>query len=156
MAQAFRTVLRLLQQKFSLRGDFTRSARRRVRQSRARLFLEPLEDRRLLAADLGITKIDTPDPAVPGGALTYTIQVTNTGDTAGTGTVADTFPTVFTGFAFSSSATNATGNTASGTTNINDVVTVQPGGSITYNVTGTIAPTATSPLTNSSTDSAAT
>src|SRR5438874_5046160 len=106
--------------------------------TRSRLFLEPLENRRLLVADLAITKLDMPDPAVPGGALTYTIQVTNSGDVAGTGTVADTFPANFTGFAFTSSATNASGNSASGTTNINDVVTVQPGGTITYTVTGTI------------------
>src|SRR6185436_12541799 len=103
-----------------------------------RLFLETLEDRRLLASDLQITKADAPDPAVPGTILTYTIDVTNNGPDPATATIADTFPANFTGVTFTSTATNATGNTDTGTGDIADDVSIDAGGTITYTVTGTI------------------
>src|SRR5437899_3366687 len=53
------------------------------RSARSRLFFEPLEDRRLLAADISVTKAASPEPAIPGGPLNYTIVVQNIGDAAG-------------------------------------------------------------------------
>ncbi len=105
----------------------------------------------VVIADVGITKTASPSPAVPGTALTYTIVVTNAGPDTVNATVADTFPAGFNGAVFTSTGANATGNSASGTGNINDSVTIQSGGSITYTVTGTVSPTATGTLTNTAT-----
>jgi uncharacterized repeat protein (TIGR01451 family) len=104
-------------------------------------------------ADLSITKTDAPDPAVPGATVTYTMVVTNNGPDTQTGaTVSDTLPAQFTSVAVTSTATGgATGNTASGTTNINDTVTMPAGSTITYTVTGTIAASATGTLSNTAT-----
>src|SRR5581483_11188417 len=107
--------LRMLKKPFRSLGRGRRLVTRSHSSARCRLFLEPLEDRRLLASDFAITKLDTPDPAAPGTTLTYTIQVTNNGPDAGSAIVADTFPAGFTGVAFTPTAVTATGNTVSGT-----------------------------------------
>ncbi len=45
------------------------------------------------AADLAVTKSDAPDPVAPGGAVTYTVDVTNLGPVPATGvTLVDTLP----------------------------------------------------------------
>ena len=47
-----------------------------------------------IAADLGVTQTDAPDPTIPGTSVTYTLTVTNHGPAAATGVVAgDDFPT---------------------------------------------------------------
>src|SRR5262245_45319125 len=155
MAHLISTAMRMLQRTLFLRGHLDHPVRRKARLLRKRLFLEPLEDRRLLAADISVTKIASPEPALPGGPLSYTITVQNVGDTQGTTQLTDTFPTAFTGAAFTSSATNATGNTASATGNINDALTIQPGGTVTYTATGTLSDTATGPIINTANASAA-
>jgi uncharacterized repeat protein (TIGR01451 family) len=105
-------------------------------------------------ADLSITKGDAPDPVSAGSTVTYTIVVTNNGPDTQTGaTVTDTFPASLTNVTFTSVTTNgATGNTASGSGNINDLVTLPSASTITYTVTGTVpsnAPVGT--LTNTAT-----
>src|SRR4029453_14727866 len=59
-----------------------RKPTRRAPQRSRRLLVEPLECRQLLAADLEVTIADAPDPVVAGQNLTYTITLTNIGDTA--------------------------------------------------------------------------
>ena len=104
-------------------------------------------------ADLQISKTDGTTTAIPGATTTYTIVVTNAGPGSVTGaTVMDTFPADFTGVTWTATATGgATGFTASGSGNINDIVTMPVGSTITYLATGTISPSATGSLSNTAT-----
>lgn len=103
--------------------------------------------------DLSITKTDNVTVAVPGETLTYTIVVENQGPTDATGaTVVDDFPTQLTNVTYTSTVTGgATGNTASGSGNINDTVDMPNGSSITYTVTGTVDASATGTVENTAT-----
>ncbi len=104
--------------------------------------------------NLGITKTTGATTTVtPGGQVTYTITVTNTGPSTATGArVTDNLGSQFTSDTFTAvAAGGATGFTASGSGNINDTVNVPVGGSIIYTVTGNISPTATGNLTNTGT-----
>ncbi len=107
----------------------------------------------LPSADLSITKTDGQTSEVPGTAVSYTIVVTNNGPSdVMAATVADTFPSDITGVTYTSvAAGGATGNTAAGPGNINDTVDMPSGSSITYTVSGTINPSATSSLSNTAT-----
>ena len=109
---------------------------------------------------LGITKTDNSIDAsiVPGQSLTYTIVVSNNGTGTATGaTIVDPMPANFTGDTWTATSTTvpaATGFSATGSGNIDDTdVTMPPGSSITYTVTGTVSSTATSgsTLTNTAT-----
>jgi uncharacterized repeat protein (TIGR01451 family) len=107
-------------------------------------------------AHLVVTKTDnsaTPGSAVPGTSLTYTITVTNSGPSVATATsITDALPAGFTGATFTSvAAGGATGNTASGSGNISDTVTLPSGGSVVYTVTGTISAAATGSFANTAT-----
>jgi uncharacterized repeat protein (TIGR01451 family) len=102
-------------------------------------------------ADLQVTKSDAPDPVTPGGTLTYTITVSNSGPDEVVGaTVTDIFPDEFTVTSKSVLSTNASGATA-GLGDINDTVTIGPGGSIVYTVGGTVSPSATGSFDNTAT-----
>jgi hypothetical protein len=115
------------------------------------------------AVDLSITTDDndTTEGEVPGTAVTYTIVAANHGALDVTGaTVTDTFPMAappsaapgFTAVSWTStSAGGATGNTATGTGNINDTVSLPVGSSITYVVTAFIDPSAQGTLSNTAT-----
>jgi uncharacterized repeat protein (TIGR01451 family) len=105
-------------------------------------------------ADLAITKTDGVTTAVPGGSVTYTIVVTNSGPSNALGsTVTDTFPAACSSVSYTSvAAAGATGNTpgpAAG--NIADTVNLPAGGSVTYSATCTISPAATGTLSNTGT-----
>ena len=104
-------------------------------------------------ADLSITKTDGVTSAVPGNTVTYTIVVSNSGPSDAPGTaVADTFPSDLTGVTFTSvAAGGATGNTASGSGNISDTLSVPSGGSVTYTVSATVKSSATGSLSNTAT-----
>ncbi|HET6882157.1 MAG TPA: DUF4214 domain-containing protein, partial [Pirellulales bacterium] len=107
-------------------------------------------------ANITITKTDnsaTPGSAVPGTALTYTITVSNNGPSVATATgIADVLPPDLIGASFTSVAGGgATGNSASGTGNINNSVRLPPGGSVVYTVAGTISGSATGTLANTAT-----
>ncbi len=104
-------------------------------------------------ADLSITKTDGVTSVDPGATTTYTITASNPGPDPVTGaTVADTLPATLTVVSWTSvGAGGAAGNDASGTGNINDVVDLPSGASLTYTVTATVSPTAVGSLANTAT-----
>jgi uncharacterized repeat protein (TIGR01451 family) len=103
-------------------------------------------------ADLGVVKTAGAGPVFPGGTVTYTIVVTNTGPVSVPGVLlTDTFPGL-TGVTFTAvAAGGATGFTASGTTQLFDVLNLPAGSSVTYTVSGTVTGTAGGTLTNTAT-----
>ncbi len=90
--------------------------------------------------DLSITKTDGLTTVFAGQRVTYTIVVSNTGPVAANGAqVRDLIPANLTNVTWTSVASGgATGNAASGTGNINEVVNLASGSSITYTLTGTV------------------
>jgi len=106
------------------------------------------------SADLSITKTDGAASATPGGTTTYTITAANAGPSAANpATVTDTFPAACTSVSYTSTAAGgATGNTASGSGNINDAALNLPAGSsVTYTAICSINPAATGTLVNTAT-----
>ena len=102
-------------------------------------------------ADLSITKTDGSTIALAGNGLTYTITASNAGPSNATGsTVADTFPASLTATWTCVGAGGGT-CTASGSGNINDVVNLPAGGSVTYTATATLNISATGTLSNTAT-----
>lgn len=105
-----------------------------------------------VVADLGISKVSEPAPAQPGRVLTYTLVVTNAGPGVVSGaTVSDTLPTKLSGASWSCTASTGSSCTASGSDNINDTVTLLPGGRITYTITGTLVADAVATVVNTTT-----
>jgi uncharacterized repeat protein (TIGR01451 family) len=113
----------------------------------------------LTAVDVLVTKSDTPDPVTPGGTLTYTIVVTNTGPTnAANVFVTDTLPS---GVMFVTATTPLSSTTPPvwflGTLTVNatqtlTVVVTAPNSSPTGTLTNTVTVTTTSSDTNPSND----
>ncbi|MCA9168387.1 MAG: DUF11 domain-containing protein, partial [Planctomycetales bacterium] len=103
--------------------------------------------------DLAITKTDNVTNVAPGDVLTYEIVVSNDGPAdAVNATVEDQFPASLTNVSFTSTGSaGVTGNTASGTGNISDTVTLPAGGTLTYLVSATVANNASGNLTNTAT-----
>lgn len=101
--------------------------------------------------DVGVTKDDFVASVVPGSATTYTITVTNTGPSTATNvSVNDPLPGGVTTFSWSG---NGHSNIAAP---LSDIITsLPPGGTITYTLTATIDPSATAPIINNVTVSAA-
>ena len=98
--------------------------------------------------DLAIVKADGQATAVPGSADTYTITITNSGPSAATGaSVTDTLPGIFTGATWTCTA-NLGSCPASGSGDIGTTVDIQSGGTVTFTLTGTIAPGASGQLVN--------
>ena len=84
--------------------------------------------------------------------MTYTIAATNAGPAAATGaTVADTFPAALTGVTWTCVGAGGGTCTAAGSGNINDLVNLPVGGSVTYTVNATVAAAATGTLVNTAT-----
>jgi large repetitive protein len=104
-------------------------------------------------ADLSILKTDGQTSSTPGTPITYTIVVSNAGPSAVTGaSVQDIFPAELLGPSYVSLASGgATGNTVSGSGNINDTVNMPVGSQILYIVSATVSPSATGTLTNTAT-----
>ncbi len=103
------------------------------------------------AADLSITKTDGATTATPGLTTTYTITASNAGPSAANpASVTDTFPAACTSVSYTSVASGgATGNTAAGTGNINDLALNLPSGSsVAYTAICTIGAAATGSLDN--------
>jgi uncharacterized repeat protein (TIGR01451 family) len=92
-------------------------------------------------ADLAITKTDAEATASPGEVRTYTIVASNAGPNAASGaTVTDTVPLALTGASWTCAGSGGGTCTASGTGSINDTVDLPVGASVTYLLTGTVAP----------------
>ena len=104
-------------------------------------------------ADLKVTITDGKTAAVPGSKDTYTIVVTNAGPSNVSGAVIqDTFPASFIGVTFTATQTGgATGFSASGSGNINDMVSIPAAAKITYKATGTISNSATGSISDTAT-----
>ena len=100
--------------------------------------------------ELVLTKDDGRDSVSAGDAVTYTIQVSNPKPSLLlNGTVTDLVPASLENPSWTCSA-SAGSSCAPGPVsgNITDVVTVQSGGSVSYVLTGTVAPTIAGPLVN--------
>jgi uncharacterized repeat protein (TIGR01451 family) len=101
-------------------------------------------------ADLAVTKTDGQSTVVPGQPVVYTIVVTNAGPSAAAGAiVTDTPPAILTGVSWTCAATAGSTCPASGPGAINHAVSLAVGGSLTYTMTATLAPSATGTLVNS-------
>jgi uncharacterized repeat protein (TIGR01451 family) len=102
--------------------------------------------------DHSITKTDGLTTAAPGQAVTYTITASNAGPQADpAAVVADTFPAALTGATWTCVGAGGGTCTAAGAGNINDVVNLPAGGSVTYTVNGTIAGNFVGVLSNTAT-----
>jgi uncharacterized repeat protein (TIGR01451 family) len=111
---------------------------------------------RALVSDLSIQKSDGVATAVPGGTVSYQIQVLNPigGDPVTGATVADTFPAILT-CTWTCTPSAGSSCTAAGSGNINDTVDIIAGGNVTYSANCAIDPSATGTLTNTATVTAA-
>jgi uncharacterized repeat protein (TIGR01451 family) len=106
------------------------------------------------SADLAITKTDGVTTATAGGSVVYTITASNSGPASATGaTVADTFPAALTATWTCVGAGGGT-CTAAGIGNINDLVNLPSGGSVTYTASAALSAAATGTLSNTATVSA--
>ena len=102
------------------------------------------------AADLSVTVDDGVTSAVPGGSVTYTIVVANNGSSdVSSATLTDTFPATLAGVTYTSvAAGGATGNTAAGSEDLSETLSLPSGASVTYTVSATVASDATGSLAN--------
>jgi uncharacterized repeat protein (TIGR01451 family) len=86
-----------------------------------------------VSADLSITKTDGVTNPAAGQSVTYTITASNAGPSdAPASTVADTFPAPLTACTWTCVGAGGGTCTAAGAGNINDVVNLTSGGSVTY------------------------
>jgi uncharacterized repeat protein (TIGR01451 family)/fimbrial isopeptide formation D2 family protein len=100
-------------------------------------------------ADLGISKSNGVTTIVPGTTTTYTIVVTNAGPSDAPGArVVDSFPAELTGVTWTCAATAGSACPASGAGHLDTTIDVAVGGTITFTVTGTIAPDAVGLMVN--------
>jgi uncharacterized repeat protein (TIGR01451 family) len=107
---------------------------------------------RVLSADLSITKTDGVASAVPGTTTAYTITASNAGpDPVPAATVADTFPAACVGVIWTCVGAGGGTCAANGAGNINQVVNLPSGGSVTFTAQCPIASTATGMLSNTAT-----
>jgi uncharacterized repeat protein (TIGR01451 family) len=101
--------------------------------------------------DLTITKTDGVTSATPGGSVSYTITASNAGPSNAPGTtVADTLPASLTATWTCVGAGGGT-CTAAGSGNINDIVNLPAGGSVTFTVNAAVSPAATGTMANTAT-----
>ena len=107
-------------------------------------------DTLLPVANLSITKTDGVATVVPGQSVTYTITASNTGPSDVVGaTVTDTFPGGVSGVTWTcaGAAGGACGN-LSGAGDINELVDVPVGATVTFTVDATVDPAAAGTLAN--------
>lgn len=105
------------------------------------------------SSDLSITKTSTAGAVTAGGTISYTITARNDGPSAVTNaTVVDTLPNTLTNATWACTASSGSSCGASnGTGNINTPVSLLVGGTATFTLTATLAPTATGTLENTAT-----
>jgi uncharacterized repeat protein (TIGR01451 family) len=104
-------------------------------------------------ADLGVTKSDGETRVEPGQVLLYSVTVFNAGPSlAPSSPVVDAFPAALTDVTWAcSGAGGATCSSASGAGDIDETVTLPPGGSATFAAQATVAPAASGLFTNTAT-----
>lgn len=89
--------------------------------------------------NLTVTKTDGLTQAAPGQAITYTINIANSGPSAAVdATVIDTLPPYLVGVTWTCVAGFSSSCTAAGSGNISDTATIWPTSAITYTVQATI------------------
>ena len=105
--------------------------------------------------DLQITKTDGLAVYTPGGTLTYTVVVTNNSTfQVNAAVVTDVFPAQITGAAWTCAPASGSTCTPTGMGNINDVINLPAGLSVTYTILANVSPFAMGTLTNSASVSA--
>jgi hypothetical protein len=96
---------------------------------------------------LSVTNTDNQATAVPGQPVTYTVVVSNTGTLGVSGVnFTDVFSAALTNISWSAVFSPGSSGNAFGTGNINELLTVAGGGTVTYTITGTVDPSATGTL----------
>ncbi len=101
------------------------------------------------SADLGVTKTDGVNTVVPGGPITYTIVVNNSGPSNVIGgSVTDTMPVDLVAPTWTCVATGSASCAASGTGNINDTVNIAVGATLTYTVDATVSASSSGNVVN--------
>ena len=106
------------------------------------------------SADLSITKTHTPEPAIPGGFITFTLVVDNAGpNDVANASVTDTFPTELNNITWTCALTAGTGNCddANGTGNINTTVDLDSGAQATFTISAQLLPTVSAGFSNTAT-----
>ena len=108
-------------------------------------------------ADLKVTVNDSKTAVAAGAQDTYSIKVTNAGPSnVSEATVTDIFPAIFTRVTFTATQSGgASGFSATGTSHINDTVTMPARSVITYKASGKVSSSATGTLSNTATVTAA-
>jgi uncharacterized repeat protein (TIGR01451 family) len=97
-------------------------------------------------ADLSLVKSDSPDPVAPGGALTYTLTVTNLGPSASPGmTVTDALPGQVTFVSATAGCAQAAGTVTC------TLGSLAPAAGATVTIQTTVSPSATTSLSNTAT-----
>ncbi len=107
-----------------------------------------------ITTGLKVTKTASPTAYSAGFALVYTITVTNSGPSDAVGaSVADTLPDALQagGYTWVCTATAGSSCAASGSGNIDDLVTVLRGGHLTYSLSGTVPAGTTGDIVNTAT-----
>ncbi len=101
-------------------------------------------------ADVSVTKDNGQSEVIPGEDVEYTIIVSNAGPaTASQVRLSDVFPDILEDVNYTSRRIgNASGNTESGSGNLDDLLELARGAAVIYTVTGTVRPSATGRLTN--------
>jgi uncharacterized repeat protein (TIGR01451 family) len=105
-----------------------------------------------LPADVSVTQSANPSSVTPGGALTYTLTVTNNGPgLAPAAMVTDNLPPALTNASWTVAYSAGSNGVNNGTGNISVPVDLLPGGTATFTITGTVATNAIGSLINTAT-----
>ncbi len=105
-----------------------------------------------LGTDLSVTKTDGVVSAAPGGSIVYTIVTTNAGPVLDpAATLTDSFPAALSCTYTSAAAGGATGNTAAGSGDLSETLSLPVGSSVTYTATCSIDPALLGTLSNTAT-----
>ena len=100
-------------------------------------------------ADVGVSKSNGAETAVPGGTVVYTLFAWNAGPATATGVgLVDALPAALACEWSSVGSGGASGNTASGSGDLDETLFLPAGASVTYSVDCDVAPDATGTLIN--------
>lgn len=116
--------------------------------------LEQLEARALMAADLAVTISDAHVWYMPATQTTYTVEVTNLGDTTATNALVTTsLGSQITQATWTAAYSSGSSGPVIGAGNLDTLIMLPAGGKATFTVVGTIGPTATGDLVSTATAS---